>query len=146
MVPEGRENIMAGEHGSKQHGGQTGSWEVTTSITSRKQREQTGGRTKWYTLKSLLQWHTSLKQGRTSRTSPNSVTNWGPSVQRPEPLGVISHSKHHTSRLLLHLQNGLDLGNLLRRLIRKTIAFTVALSPKIKIPTNKSYQRRERRL
>lgn len=31
MVPEGREYITAGEHGNKQRGGQTGSWEVTTS-------------------------------------------------------------------------------------------------------------------
>lgn len=62
------------------------------SSTHRKGREGTGSGLRLETLKAHSQWHTSSSSKapppKVSITSPNSTTDWGPSVQLHEPLGT----------------------------------------------------------
>lgn len=46
------------------------------------------------TPKACPQWRTSCW------TSPNNITNWGPSAEMPKPVGVITHSNNHRNHQL----------------------------------------------
>lgn len=60
----------------------TGSWRVTSSMASPKQRAWVGSRARL-----LVQWWTSSSKA-VHTTFPNSATKWGSSVKIPEPMGM----------------------------------------------------------
>lgn len=78
------------------------SWELTFWTISRKQREKSLSRTRFYTTKSHLSWHSPSRKATASHTLPQHTTNWGPGIQTLETMEEIvmrtrtGRGEHHS--------------------------------------------------
>ena len=86
-------SILAGE--ARQQVAEAGNWDITSSTTSRKQKN--GSRTRLYLcIAAALRctWSSKPSHPKSSVTSPNSTTNRGTKCSNTQVCGGISQSSH----------------------------------------------------